>query len=99
MISYPEPFDIFKTTWHHGIKILNVAYAIPFILIMNEKKIIPITTEYIKLGQFLKVTWTISSGSDAKVFLSENKKSKWKIFSKKPSAPTSKFVSFDDKDF
>ena len=40
---------------------------------MNEKKIIPITTEYIKLGQFLKVTGTISSGSDAKVFLSENK--------------------------
>ena len=40
---------------------------------MNEKKIISITTEYIKLGQFLKVTWTISSGSDAKVFLSENK--------------------------
>ena len=40
---------------------------------MNEKKIIPITTEYIKLGQFLKITWTISSGSDAKFFLSENK--------------------------
>ena len=40
---------------------------------MNEKKIIPITTEYIKLGQFLKVTGTITSGSDAKFFLSENK--------------------------
>ena len=40
---------------------------------MNEKKIIPIATEYMKLGQFLKVTWTISSGSDAKVCLSENK--------------------------
>ncbi|MGL4357150.1 MAG: S4 domain-containing protein YaaA [Cetobacterium sp.] len=39
---------------------------------MNEKKLIPITTEYIKLGQFLKVIGTISSGSDAKFFLSEN---------------------------
>ena len=40
---------------------------------MNEKKIISITSEYINLGQFLKVPWTISSGPDAKVFLSENK--------------------------
>ncbi|MGL5246107.1 MAG: S4 domain-containing protein YaaA [Mycoplasmoidaceae bacterium] len=40
---------------------------------MNEKKLIPIITDYIKLGQFLKVTGTISSGSDAKFFLIENK--------------------------
>ena len=39
---------------------------------MKEKKKMKITTKEIKRGQFLKVTWTISSGSDAKVFVSEN---------------------------
>ncbi len=36
-------------------------------------KTIKITTEYITLGQFLKLTHTISSGSEAKYFLRENK--------------------------
>ena len=40
---------------------------------MNEKNTIPIPTEYINLGQSFKAGWAISSGSDAKLFLSENK--------------------------
>lgn len=36
-------------------------------------KVIKITTEYITLGQFLKLTNIISSGSEAKYFLSSNK--------------------------
>ncbi|MGL5640161.1 MAG: cell division protein FtsZ [Mycoplasmoidaceae bacterium] len=39
------------------------------------------------------------SNFESKSYESKKPKSKWKIFSKKPSAPTSKFVSFDDKDF
>ena len=33
---------------------------------------IPITTEYITLGQFLKLADIISTGGEAKMFLSEN---------------------------
>ncbi|MGL5246019.1 MAG: cell division protein FtsZ [Mycoplasmoidaceae bacterium] len=39
------------------------------------------------------------SNFESKSYESRKPKSKWKIFSKKSSAPTSKFVSFDDKDF
>lgn len=38
-----------------------------------KMKVIKITTEYITLGQFLKLTNIISSGSEAKYFLSSNK--------------------------
>ncbi|MGL4647233.1 MAG: RNA-binding S4 domain-containing protein [Mycoplasmoidaceae bacterium] len=39
---------------------------------MNKKSIIPISTEYIKLGQFLKFNGNISSGSEASIFLINN---------------------------
>ncbi|MGL4617154.1 MAG: cell division protein FtsZ [Mycoplasmoidaceae bacterium] len=39
------------------------------------------------------------SNFDSKSYETKKPKSKWKIFSKKQNAPTSKFVSFDDKDF
>ena len=39
---------------------------------MNEMKKIEIYDEYIKLSQFLKIADLISSGGEAKFFLSEN---------------------------
>ncbi len=39
---------------------------------MIKKTIVTITTEYIKLGQFLKLNGEISSGAEASYFLNEN---------------------------
>lgn len=40
---------------------------------MNAKNIVFIKTEYIKLGQFLKLCGLISNGSESKFFLLDNK--------------------------
>ena len=42
------------------------------IIMMNEMKKIEIYDEYIKLSQFLKIADLISSGGEARFFLSEN---------------------------
>ncbi len=39
---------------------------------MTKKEYIFITTEFIKLGQFLKFSGVITNGSEAKFFLSNN---------------------------
>ncbi len=39
---------------------------------MTKNKAISITTEYIKLGQLIKLLGLISNGSEAKFFLSNN---------------------------